>query len=191
MKKHEKKLVNRSERTSGKIKFFCKPEIFSKNTTAEIRKYFSANIQQPPLLKEILMTSKSNCWLTFLLNSIFPLAWINKSESFRKQKESDEQHQRSTKALEAALNSLCSGHRQQKALVPQRISQSCVRVQRFAYACYYLMSEATVSGHSMEYSICLPFVMSNYKKLMNQISDIIRNLPAEIVMDTAFRTGRQ
>ncbi|KRY24459.1 hypothetical protein T01_2597, partial [Trichinella spiralis] len=57
------------------------------------------------------MTSESNCWLTFLLNRIFTLPWINKSEAFRKQKESDEQHQRSTKALEAASNSLCSGHR--------------------------------------------------------------------------------
>ncbi|KRY25150.1 hypothetical protein T03_4583 [Trichinella britovi] len=35
------------------------------------------------------------------------------------------------------------------------------------------MIETTVSGHSMEYNIA------------------IRNLPAEIMMDTAFWTGRQ
>ncbi|KRY25641.1 hypothetical protein T01_1897 [Trichinella spiralis] len=61
--------------------------------------------------KVIYMTSESNCWLTFLLNSIFKLGWINKSEALRKQKESDEQHQRSRKALKGASNSLCSGHR--------------------------------------------------------------------------------
>ncbi|XP_003382129.1 conserved hypothetical protein [Trichinella spiralis] len=64
-----------------------------------------------PTKKVIYMTSESNCWLTFLLNSIFKLGWINKSEALRKQKESDEQHQPSTEALEAASNSLCSGHR--------------------------------------------------------------------------------
>ncbi|XP_003366482.1 TPR repeat-containing domain protein, partial [Trichinella spiralis] len=42
--------------------------------------------------KVVYMTRESNCWLTFILNSIFALAWINKSEALRKQKESDEQH---------------------------------------------------------------------------------------------------
>ncbi|KRY24834.1 hypothetical protein T01_2846, partial [Trichinella spiralis] len=69
-------LVKRSERKIGKIKFFCELNTFSENRQ-----------------KVIYMTSESNCWLTFFLNSIFKLGWINKSEALRKQKESDEQHQ--------------------------------------------------------------------------------------------------